>query len=925
MSSDHCPNEGQPSIRLEGSSAGQLPSNVDRPPLQSAHESVEPKRERLQEDVQKSTDEEKPQSKVDQALSKLFLALAGFDSTSANMRQERAHLAKESFSNQEHSSFGRRIAQKRAAPQMPTIIKKISFQEGQKRIQAFVKGIFRNQSRMGSMMSEHETDFQRLWAKKTVEQRRQLLQTVWCGIPSKHRPDYEALNLETRHQRLLEGTKYRDWFLLPHLNLEDLSRARTLVLLVDSRIRYPPADFVRFDSNSVHVGVKSMAIIPPIIPECTILLSGQIAPADYGKLLPWKDHPTAKDMIQDWRGMTVSDGLLVLEIQARTLEFLIDCVETVLSGKLTPSQNDILQSIPQPRPTKSLALKQSPTLLEILIEDNYGPPPRFDFFRLEDLIYTKRAETIDRWWSLREDPKYFQEIMLGLAACQFVGMEAVYDRVIGLMYESICLWELAWQAVSRVIRPSPAEPYISPASVEAMYSLSFVCEKILSWAEVTLFQCVGRWLEQMPLQTDPSDESSCSPECSCSKTSADNAVEDCDEPDPLQDLLKLIVDTDSDSIKIHHLNVIVHEIEFLFRSDPKQRVRIPRLIAESISEVACVFQVFTQAGLSRPERLQGQSNMEVYKGDYKKAYAFRVRMHEALKRFHDFGELGSLVIRPDYLEEQKPTAATVRSQREAEKNLDRFWEMVDGFFLNDQDTGRSFLDACKPIAGQRSLYRTPKWDGPEEATEPQHSPSEPQSSPEPQPPFTQLILFGEMPCYIPLRNPPRPCSAPAPPPPSPSSLPLASSMPPNAPSSPPPSTPPPPPSPSTQSTPLTPPTPPPEVRVSKRAYKTFVNLFDRPSAEKMPDDTPWSEFVRAMTAAGFTAEKLPGSAWLFFDSVPPSSASSDDTPSSSGSDEQQERRRIMIQEPWPGSVMTAGMARRVAGRLEREFGWKGEG
>ena len=90
-----------------------------------------------------------------------------------------------------------------------------------------------------------------------------------------------------------------------------------------------------------------------------------------------------------------------------------------------------------------------------------------------------------------------------------------------------------------------------------------------------------------------------------------------------------------------------------------------------------------------------------------------------------------------------------------------------------------------------------------------------------------------------------------------------------------------------------------KIRVKKKSFNTFAALFHKPFADKLPGELPWSDFKRAMVNAGFGAEKLQGSAWLF--------------ESKSGS--------IIFHEPHPESKLPVQLARRIARRLNRNFGW----
>lgn len=96
--------------------------------------------------------------------------------------------------------------------------------------------------------------------------------------------------------------------------------------------------------------------------------------------------------------------------------------------------------------------------------------------------------------------------------------------------------------------------------------------------------------------------------------------------------------------------------------------------------------------------------------------------------------------------------------------------------------------------------------------------------------------------------------------------------------------------------------------VDKRAHKVFKTLFHVPLSDlgETPKAIKWDDFKRAMTRAGFSAEKLQGSAWQF-------------TPC----DSTETVRGIQFHEPHPDSSIPYIMARRFGRRPQRVYGWHG--
>lgn len=96
----------------------------------------------------------------------------------------------------------------------------------------------------------------------------------------------------------------------------------------------------------------------------------------------------------------------------------------------------------------------------------------------------------------------------------------------------------------------------------------------------------------------------------------------------------------------------------------------------------------------------------------------------------------------------------------------------------------------------------------------------------------------------------------------------------------------------------------PKIRVDDRAAKVFDALFFTPSAQSRAGETNWADFLHAMVTAGFTAERLGGSAWQFTPTSKPDVS-----------------RAIQFHEPHPTSKVPFLMARSMGRRLWRAYGW----
>ena len=186
------------------------------------------------------------------------------------------------------------------------------------------------------------------WIKKSREQRKKVLLTAWPNMAATHRPDFHALTRETIDVRRRNASRFRNEYLFPFINLEDLLKANNLLLFLNSRGHNKPDVFAFFDTQTHPLGGTSLAIQPPYVSGYTMLLSGQTSPESYGKLLAWDEHQDAFEMITNGLGLQPGNGLLVLEIQEKILHFLVQCAEIILDDilKNNPSKSSVQSSLP---------------------------------------------------------------------------------------------------------------------------------------------------------------------------------------------------------------------------------------------------------------------------------------------------------------------------------------------------------------------------------------------------------------------------------------------------------------------------------------------------------------------------------------------------------------------------------------------------
>lgn len=191
-------------------------------------------------------------------------------------------------------------------------------------------------------------------------------------------------------QQRRTGSRFRDPFLLPSINLEDLVKAKPLLLLLNSRGRNTPDIFVNADFNATYICTISQGVVPVLLSGYTMLLSRRKSAVTNGKLLSWDENDQAFDMMSSDVGIQPGEGLLVLEIQQKALQFLLSCVELILCDLPLDDMSVPVQPPPSALDSGSGDTEWS-SLAAVCLEAPYRVPDKFDFLRMKSLIYAKRA------------------------------------------------------------------------------------------------------------------------------------------------------------------------------------------------------------------------------------------------------------------------------------------------------------------------------------------------------------------------------------------------------------------------------------------------------------------------------------------------------------------------------------------------------
>ena len=344
----------------------------------------------------------------------------------------------------------------------------IPFAEFQRQTKEYSRQIFAHWNRLHDILNHHEDQLRKRWIKKTREQRTRIITNAWPNMPATHRPDF-SLQRDSKDQLAdSAAARFRDVYLLPYINLEDLVKSKNLLLFFNSRGRNLPEVFVHFDILNLHTPVECGAVTVPQIDGYSMQLDGETSPETYGRLVPHGNMTlfAAKKMMSAGIRRVPGDGLLVLEVQEKLLRFLVRCAEAIVHDLLP-----LTITMPSSQPSVPLSAiptdVQWPSVAAAAAEAPYRVPVGFDFARLQVLINAKRFEAEDHVWSLREDPGYFRQYIFDCSEHRKEVLadengrrhpdfgksrfwEKVFSMVLADGYSNLWLWDMAAKRLTKV-------------------------------------------------------------------------------------------------------------------------------------------------------------------------------------------------------------------------------------------------------------------------------------------------------------------------------------------------------------------------------------------------------------------------------------------------------------------------------------------
>lgn len=765
-----------------------------------------------------------------------------------------------------------------------------------------------------AILDRHQCTIHNRWAKKTRAQRIDVLLAAWPNMPASHRPDFDALRLESLGERL-RGTKFRDAYLWPHINIEDLTKPRILPLFLDSRAQRRPDEFAIADEHTYNLGRVSKAIPPRGVCSHVMMLACHPTPETYGEIIGWNDPENrATAGLMSGEAIDLESGMLILEVQQRLYRFLVDFCRRILhdipATALTSNAYSLQQRFAPPPPTvngfESLAIMAA--------EAPYRPPVDMDLARLESLFTAKASAAEDHIWALREDPGYFADVMLEAKAhrVEMVRDEKgrahpflatgrqhkLWERVMGnaVIYCHIEL-EFWSELLSQVkylkllharfcaedsTRGDLPEVYLD-ALLRFRLHLHQGSQKPLYDLRDSMVGSAAMRSYFVRHSSSKLDENPITSRTECTKK-LDKAQEQ------LLRLLHMFLSKD-DQLSLIGLPDAVDQIDRLIQGESTAKAMMSSLNISLLGDLTAFAEGMRQVDLY-------QRSSQVYHRQYMtenidraaKEYDVRTegwaRVKESLDDMAQRARLARLGAPDDsrfyYPVGKRRTMENVNAMRAAEQNLDKFWSTVDQIFREGVGDQLERMELRGFLVDPKPLRRTPPWIEPEkgQGTSPAAKDLTGANIV-----FSELYLNVDRSQYLTtgrkilkenepvIKNKSRGeamigrIADPAT---------VITNAPLNDHSA---------------------------IAVDARALKVFHTLFFTPSISATPGEVAWTEFLHAMHSTGFIPEKLYGSVWQFAPT------------------KLDVERSIQFHEPHPACKLPYKTARRFGRRLERAYGW----
>lgn len=253
------------------------------------------------------------------------------------------------------------------------------------------------------LLQYHEARIRRSWTKLTKAKRVKILTESLAKLPEHHRLGTKEEDFTLPDPLHPNDLRHFFW---PMMNLENLSKPKNFLLLLNARARHAPYHFMDADLASSRHPPKNRLFGPSWLKEAEILLSTDDFPNRFGILLIEELESSKRP--HEWsQCYNAVEGFLILEVQHQLLGDLCAVVAKLLEN-MTPLSDNMKWPV-QPEPPPLLPefdlLTLAPTLQGKIADQPYRRPPMTDWSRVECLFKAAYTSVRDHFWQLREASK----------------------------------------------------------------------------------------------------------------------------------------------------------------------------------------------------------------------------------------------------------------------------------------------------------------------------------------------------------------------------------------------------------------------------------------------------------------------------------------------------------------------------------------
>lgn len=192
---------------------------------------------------------------------------------------------------------------------------------------------------LNQILLAHEATIRNRWSKKSALKKKGILMEAFPQMTKEHNLAFKdimankaapgtcgEMNCSSTHCSDVHIA--REAALWPHINLEDLSTPKKLLLLLNARGRNHPKHFVYEDGATAASAIGMRALPEPYLHHYDMHFNDHNS-LQYATLKPI-DRMTSDLCRELLPGMRPGPGLIVLEIEEKTLSFLLKVCELVL-------------------------------------------------------------------------------------------------------------------------------------------------------------------------------------------------------------------------------------------------------------------------------------------------------------------------------------------------------------------------------------------------------------------------------------------------------------------------------------------------------------------------------------------------------------------------------------------------------------------